>query len=277
MIMIALMALVATAGLDNLPRELRAPCRLRRLREQVAADHRRFETNLAVIEKAKAAEPALFQSQAPGWDQRLKGAEGRLRDAEAQAASLATLAGENRREDSQKVAQGLAQLRSARAGAPRRKRAHSPGCRALAGLQSGICRNAWPKCAPTTRRCTRGIRQPRSPRRKRPWSTGRPRAPTAAAHRAAFRIEEGRRSGLGVPLRRPRERRSASREHRLCGSLCRRRAAQNNAKQLSDGAAMGECAGTAALCRPGRSRRWSSTARRVRKCASSKPAMPTPP
>ena len=114
-ILIVLMALIATAGLDSLPRELRASAQA--ATQQVAADHRRFETNLAVIGKAKAAEPALFQSQAPGWDQRLNSAEGRLRDAEAQAASLATLAGENRREDRQKVEQGLAQLRSARAAA----------------------------------------------------------------------------------------------------------------------------------------------------------------
>jgi hypothetical protein len=114
-VLIVLMAMVATAGLDKLPRELRAS--VQTTTEQVQTDRSRFQANRAAVESAVAAEAALFAVRAPVWRERLNQAEARLREAETQAASLRTLADENRREDRDKVEQGLQKLRAARAGA----------------------------------------------------------------------------------------------------------------------------------------------------------------
>jgi hypothetical protein len=114
-VLILLMAIVATAGLDSLPRELRSSAQA--AAEQVRADRSRLEANRAAIERAVSAEPALFAARVAAWRDRLNRAETRLGEAETQAASLRTLAGENHRSDRQQVEQALEKLRSARAGA----------------------------------------------------------------------------------------------------------------------------------------------------------------
>ncbi|HYZ82839.1 MAG TPA: hypothetical protein VE621_00470 [Bryobacteraceae bacterium] len=111
-ILIALMAIVAFAGLDHLPGELRkdATSAVR----QVASDRSQFEQDRAAIQKALADEPALFASRAVEWRSKLQAAATRIADEEARAAKLKPLVEANRREDREQVAQQLRQLDSVR-------------------------------------------------------------------------------------------------------------------------------------------------------------------
>jgi hypothetical protein len=110
--LIALMAFIATAGLDSLPRELRASATTSVT--QAAADRSQFESDRSAVEKALAAEPALFASRAAQWRTQLAAAEGKLKDEEAQAAKLKAFAEANRRQDAEAVSSTLRQLESAR-------------------------------------------------------------------------------------------------------------------------------------------------------------------
>jgi hypothetical protein len=113
--LILLMAIVAVAGLDKLPRELRSS--VQAAAAQVQSDRSRFDENRAAIGRAIAADPELFRAQAALWRERLDRAQSKLSATESQAATLKTVVEENRREDREKVEQGLTNLRSLRGGA----------------------------------------------------------------------------------------------------------------------------------------------------------------
>src|SRR5687767_1523760 len=100
-ILIILMGIVATAGLDNLPSRLRGSVAV--AGTQLASDRTRLMENRSAIEQALGSEPALFAGKAADWQQRLNGTQLRLKQAETQWVSLQTLAQANRREDRQKV------------------------------------------------------------------------------------------------------------------------------------------------------------------------------
>jgi hypothetical protein len=114
-VLIILMAMVAVAGLDKLPRNVRAA--VQTAGQQVKTDQGRLQANRQAIERALAADPSLFGAQAGEWRKRLDAAQTRLGEAGKQMTLLQALAEENRREDREKVEQGLEKLRSARAGA----------------------------------------------------------------------------------------------------------------------------------------------------------------
>ena len=113
--LIALMAFVATAGLDSLPRELRKSAES--AVTQVASAKSQFESDRAAIRNALASDPALFASRADQWQSQLKASEAKLGDAEARAAKLKALADANRREDRDAVATALRELETVRTAA----------------------------------------------------------------------------------------------------------------------------------------------------------------
>ena len=105
-ILIGLMALVATAGLDNLPRQLRNS--VTAAGTSFAADRTAFEQNRKFIDREIQEEPALFASQAPGWRERLDKDTAQMQSAALALAALQQLAKTNRRTDAQRVQQDLA-------------------------------------------------------------------------------------------------------------------------------------------------------------------------
>jgi hypothetical protein len=113
--LIVLMAIIAVAGLDSLPRDLRG--RVQAATASFAADRGRFEENRAAVERALTAEPDLFRAQAASWRQRLSTAQAKLGEADAKSAELRKLAEANRRDDREKVEKDLAGLESLRSGA----------------------------------------------------------------------------------------------------------------------------------------------------------------
>lgn len=114
-VIIILMAIVATAGLDSLPPGLKNSVAAASTR--VSTDRTLFERQRAEIDEALREEPALFRSQAAAWRTRLAGAQARLSSAEGELSELKKLAGNDRREDRGKVEQGLSRLETLRAGA----------------------------------------------------------------------------------------------------------------------------------------------------------------
>ena len=64
-LLIALMAFIAIAGLDSLPKELRASAES--AATQVASDKSQFESDRNAIRSALASESALFASRAAQW------------------------------------------------------------------------------------------------------------------------------------------------------------------------------------------------------------------
>ena len=110
--LITLMAFIATAGLDNLPKQLRASAES--AATQVASDKSQFESDRNAIRSALASESALFASRTAQWQARLSASEAKLRDAEAQAAKLKAFADANKREDREAVESALKQLEATR-------------------------------------------------------------------------------------------------------------------------------------------------------------------
>jgi hypothetical protein len=111
-VLIALMAIVANAGLDNLPRRLRESVDAAAAR--LDSDRKQFEESKAAVERALRDEPDLFRAQADPWRERLSAAQPRLAEAATQLAALQALAQANRRSDAGKVEEVLARLESLR-------------------------------------------------------------------------------------------------------------------------------------------------------------------
>jgi len=112
-IIVLLMAIVATAGLDNLPRQLRASVAAES--SQLQKDRTAFDQNRHAVERALSGDPELFGAKASDFRQRLDRANAGLVAAGTQLASLQQLAKANRRTDADKVRQELSRLDSARA------------------------------------------------------------------------------------------------------------------------------------------------------------------
>jgi hypothetical protein len=111
-LIIVLMAIVATAGLDNLPRHLRS--RVNAASTQLQSDRSQFESNRVAVERAIVAEPDLFRTRAASWRERIRKAQAQLGEAETTMTSLRRLAEANRREDRESVERNLAKLESQR-------------------------------------------------------------------------------------------------------------------------------------------------------------------
>ena len=106
------MAIVATAGLDNLPRQLRSS--VSAASTQFDADRTTFAQNRDFLEAAVRDNPALFRTKADAWRARLTADQARLDAAAAELKTLQALAKENHRTDAQKVSDALAKFRSDR-------------------------------------------------------------------------------------------------------------------------------------------------------------------
>ena len=114
-ILILLMVIVASAGLDNLPRQLHQS--VTAATAHLPADRTALDQNRAFIERAVHDEPVLFQTKAALWHARLDQDRSRLDASAANLASLQQLAKTNRRTDSAKVEKSLAEFDSLRKGA----------------------------------------------------------------------------------------------------------------------------------------------------------------
>ena len=106
------MVVVATAGLDDLPRSLRESAKA--AHGQLAADRTRFAETRAAIEKGLASEPELFAGQAQSLRERLKQDETSLGEAEDELHRLDTAIKANRRTDAGVVEGELTRFHSLR-------------------------------------------------------------------------------------------------------------------------------------------------------------------
>jgi hypothetical protein len=109
-ILIGLMAIVATAGLDNLPPSLRKS--VDAAGGVLVNDGSAFEQDRSRIEDALSAEPALFQGEAESWRTRLDRDRAQLDAAAQKLATVQQLAKANRRTDEYDVERGLGEFNS---------------------------------------------------------------------------------------------------------------------------------------------------------------------
>ncbi len=112
LILIVLMGIVATAGLDDLPRTLRESAAA--AHQQLDSDRAAFQQKQRFVEQALNDEPVLFQSQSAGWRDRIAKDSSRLGAAALSLAALDQLVKANRRADSEKVQRALADFETAR-------------------------------------------------------------------------------------------------------------------------------------------------------------------
>jgi hypothetical protein len=112
-ILIVLMAVVASAGLDDLPRHLRQSVAAASARAE--ADRAAFERNRDFIQTAVRDEPALFAAKAPMWRDRLNADQANMQTAAATLVSLQQLAQANRRTDAEQVERKLTEFDNQRA------------------------------------------------------------------------------------------------------------------------------------------------------------------
>src|SRR5438270_8754556 len=94
-IIVLLMAIVATAGLDNLPRQLRASVAAES--SQLKSDRAAFDHNRELVERALANDPGLFGAKAGDFRQRLDRESSELNSASSELATLQQIAKANRR------------------------------------------------------------------------------------------------------------------------------------------------------------------------------------
>ena len=109
-ILIGLMAIVATAGLDNLPPSLRKS--VDAANGVLVNDRSAFEQDRSRVEGALSAEPALFQREAESWHKRLDKDRSQLDAAAEKLATAQQLAKANRRTDEYDVERGLDEFNS---------------------------------------------------------------------------------------------------------------------------------------------------------------------
>lgn len=110
--LITLMVIVATAGLDNLPRPLRES--IAAAAPHLSADRAAFDQNRSFIEQAIRDNPALFQAKAALWRERLDQDRSRLDASVADLMALQELAKANRRTDAAKAEKKLNEFESTR-------------------------------------------------------------------------------------------------------------------------------------------------------------------
>src|SRR3982751_1455431 len=113
-VLVVLMGIVATTGLDNLPKDLRTSVAAAVTR--VDTDRTVFQQHKSSVERATAAEPVLFRTRETAFRQRLTNDEACIVGEASQLAPLQQLVKENRRTDAGKVREGLANLEHSRGG-----------------------------------------------------------------------------------------------------------------------------------------------------------------
>jgi hypothetical protein len=112
-VLVILMAIVATAGLDNLPRDLRSAAAAES--SKFSTDRATFDRNRQAIEQALNEDPALFGAKAGEFRERLDRDHAGLNSAAKELVTLQQLAKANRRTDTDKVRQEISRLDSMRA------------------------------------------------------------------------------------------------------------------------------------------------------------------
>jgi hypothetical protein len=109
-ILIGLMALVATAGLDNLPPALHKS--IEAANAILVSNRSSFDQDRSRVENALTAEPALFQKEAESWHTRLSRDSAQLDTAAEKLTTAQQLAKANRRADEYDVERDLDQFKS---------------------------------------------------------------------------------------------------------------------------------------------------------------------
>jgi hypothetical protein len=112
-VIILLMVVVAIAGLDNLPRDVRNA--IAAAASRVDTDRAQLSTHRGFVEQAVREEPALFRSKASDYSARLSASEKCLAQASSELTVLQRIAEENRRTDAEKAREGLGKVRAAEA------------------------------------------------------------------------------------------------------------------------------------------------------------------
>jgi hypothetical protein len=111
-ILIGLMAIVATAGLDKLPPALKKS--VDAASRQLADDRAAFDKDKTQVERALSEEPLLLQSQKDGWRARFDKDRSQLDVAAEKMVALQQLAKANRRSDDYNLEKGLREFNSLR-------------------------------------------------------------------------------------------------------------------------------------------------------------------
>jgi hypothetical protein len=111
-VIIILMAIVATAGLDNLPRDVRKSIDTAAAR--LANDRKTFDQNREFVAGAIQNEAALFRTKAPVYRERLDKDSQCLADAANELATLQQLEKTNQRADADRARNGLSKLNTLR-------------------------------------------------------------------------------------------------------------------------------------------------------------------
>ncbi len=113
-IIVALMAVVMIAGLDNLPREVRASAET--AQKSLTSERTEFDQDRSYVTRAVSDDADLFRTQAAVWQSKLAEADGRLRQAEAAMKRVQDLVKQNRRDDRQRVQDELNRVNAERQG-----------------------------------------------------------------------------------------------------------------------------------------------------------------
>jgi len=113
-ILIVLMAIVAFAGLDSLPRSVRNS--IATAATHVQTDRSAFNQARSAVNASLAKEPDLFRSQTALWQTRLASDDDKLKQAESQVKELRELEKANRKQDTDKAEEELRRLESLRSG-----------------------------------------------------------------------------------------------------------------------------------------------------------------
>ncbi|HEY7338641.1 MAG TPA: hypothetical protein VH639_27380 [Bryobacteraceae bacterium] len=111
-VLIGLMALVATAGLDNLPGSVKKSVEAGN--SLLLKDKQALEQDKSAIEQAIAEDPGLFQKEADDWKSRLSQDGAQLDAAAAKLAAVQQIVKANRRSDEANVERGLTEFNSLR-------------------------------------------------------------------------------------------------------------------------------------------------------------------
>src|SRR3974377_163456 len=114
MVILLMMVIVATAGLDNPPRSLRTS--VSAAATQLDTDRAQFARNRDFVNHALSSEPVLFRTKEASYQERLDKDNSCLVSAAAELAALQKLAKENRRTDAPKVESELSKFESTRKG-----------------------------------------------------------------------------------------------------------------------------------------------------------------
>ncbi len=111
-ILIGLMAIVATAGLDNLPPSVRKS--VEAASSVLSSDRSTFDQDRSQIESAISGDPGLFQKDADSWRQRLDNDRAEFDNAATKLAAVEQLAKANRRRDEYDIERGINETNSLR-------------------------------------------------------------------------------------------------------------------------------------------------------------------